>query len=456
MKRFCVVASAWAALCLLVAVCGCGRFHFHSEPKYDKVYVSARQMYLHDRVAAVSNRVAEVVNGQPLDVLEHGRRFIKVRTAKNEIGWIEEHAVIDEKLYDGFQQLASRHAQDPVVATATVRDDIYLHIRPGRETEHFYLLAGNVKVQLLARASVSKAGVAGSAPVTPAKTAPALAKPGSAPATPAKAPPVAAAKTSAVAKTTTVTAKPAATAAAPLAPPPVVLEDWWLVRDPQGHTGWLLSGRLDVDVPDEINIYAEGQRIVGAYVLTRVLDKDANTPDHMVPEYLTLLSPPKAGLPFDFDQVRVFTWSTKKHRYETGFRLHPIQGYLPAGVSTETVTLSEEAAKRKAKRQGAKPDSGGPGAANGNGQPPSDQPLVAPMTATFPAFSFQIAGGPNVSIDPETGVTRPVAPRTIRFLMDDTRVKRIGPDLGPIPITHSADEKNGKDDKGKAEKKKRR
>ena len=442
MKRRGVGALVCAALCLLASVCGCERFHFR-QPKQDKVYVSARQTVLHDRVAAVSNRVAEVVNGQPLDVLEHGRRFIKVRTAKNEVGWIEEHSVIDEKLYDGFQQLASHHAQDPVVATATVRDDIYLHIRPGRETEHFYLLAGNVKVQLLARASVAKGAVAGSMPVPQAKAAPAATKPGSAPATPA----------AATAKTASGSTKATATSA-PQMPPQVVLEDWWLVRDPQGRTGWLLSGRLDVDVPDEINIYAEGQRIVGAYVLTKVHDDEAGTPDHMVPEYLTLMSPPKAGLPFDFDQVRVFTWSTKKHRYETGFRLHPIEGYLPAGVSTETVTVSEEsAARRRAKdksKQG-KPESGAPAAASASNQVPS-----ASIKETYPAFSFQIASGPNVSIDPETGITRPVAPRTIRYLLNDTQVKRIGPDLGPIPIMHLPDEKNGKDEKGKAEKKKRR
>ena len=351
------------------------------------VYVSARQMYLHDRVAAVSNRVAEVVNGQPLEVLEHGRRFLRVKTQKNEIGWIEQHAVIDAREYQAFEELAAQHKQDPVVVGATVRDDIYLHITPGRETGHFYLLPANAKVQLLARSSIPKVAPGSGF----SKSALAAEKRESATA----------------ARTIALSTRPATEPAKPEAPPPV-MEDWWLVRDLRGRTGWLLGSRVDVDVPDTVAVYSEGQRMVGAYEIAKVTDPEATTPDHTVPEYVTVLGPQKAGLPFDFDQVRVFTWSLRHHRYETAFRLHPIEGFFPVKISSQPV-----------------------------------------KDGTAPAFSFEISNGQDISVDPATGISRPASPRTLSYEMIDTQVKRIGPDMGPIPILHSLDEKHEKGEKKK-------
>jgi hypothetical protein len=385
-RRFSTWISALVILCFLVLSSGCNRFH---KERHETVYVWTQQVYLRDRVAAVSNRVAEVVNGQPLEVLETGRRFLKVKTQKNEIGWIPDRAVIDSKTYDAFVQLASQHRQDPVIATASLRDDIYLHLSPGRDTDRFYLLAGNVKVQLLVRASVPKAPAPGfSVPVRPPLAAPSATVTSPAPAS-AKQPPAH--------QPTPAQAKPIpSTPEAPL----VVMEDWWLVRDGQGRTGWLLASRMDVDAPDEIAQYAEGQRIVGAYVIAKVTDSEASTPNHEVPEYVTALSPPKSGLPFDFDQIRVFTWSLKHHRYETAFRLRPVQGYLPVSITSEPAPGGSE-----------------------------------------PVFTFQISETQNLAVNPDSGIARPVAPRTISYALRETLVRRVGADLGPISSTHSAGEK---------------
>ena len=44
---------------------------------------------------------------------------------------------------------------------------------------------------------------------------------------------------------------------------------------------------------------------------------------------------PHDGLPFDFDQVRVFTWNLRRHRYETAYRERKLAGLFPVTVTRE-------------------------------------------------------------------------------------------------------------------------
>jgi hypothetical protein len=64
--------------------------------------------------------------------------------------------------------------------------------------------------------------------------------------------------------------------------------------------------------------------------LNQVTDEDKK-----VAQYLVLMSEPKDGLPYDYDQVRVFTWNVKRHRYETAYRERNLSGVLPVTVSQE-------------------------------------------------------------------------------------------------------------------------
>ena len=367
----------WLALpiFLLTMLSGCSRLKKPAKP--EMVYVVTQQVYLRDRVAPVANRVALVRNGEPLEVVERERRFFKVKNSKNEIGWIEDHLVIEEPVYDQFVALGQQHEHDPVVATGVLRDALYLHLKPGRTTERFYLLPENDKLQLLVRASIPKSNSQQSPIASPKPAANVASSSGK-----------------------TAPAKGSASPA-PEPPPPAPMEDWWLARDSEGHAGWLLARQLDVDIPDAIGGYSEGQKMVGAYILDKVDDPESSLPDHQVPQYLAVLNAYKDGLPYDFDQIRVFTWNVKKHRYETAYRQRNIEGYLPVEVSD--------------------------GQAGGGqaGQAQANQPSPG-----FAIFAIKVASTDAVTTDPLTGAVHPVETQTLRFELDGNIVKKILPSSG--------------------------
>ncbi len=87
---------------------------------------------------------------------------------------------------------------------------------------------------------------------------------------------------------------------------------------------------LDVDAPLDVAQYAEGQRIVATFPLDEVKDRDKK-----VPEYLMLLTEPKDGMSYDFNQIRVFSWNVKRHRYEMAYRERGLIGELPVTVSRQ-------------------------------------------------------------------------------------------------------------------------
>lgn len=279
-----------AILLMLVALLGgCSRRHRVLE----HAYVSAPQAILRDQVAAVYNRVGTVKNGERVDVLEHEKRFARVRTSTGTEGWIEQRFLVDQKTYDGLQKLTADNKDDLVQAPGVLRNDTNLHITPGRETEHLYQLTSGAKVSILKRATAEK--LIGGMQVKPAAIS---------------------------------TGGKESKAAGP------VLEDWYLVRDGEGRVGWVLARMVDVDVPLDIAQYAEGQRFVAFFVLDQVPDTQ-NGVQKSVPQYLCVLTDPHDGLPYDFDQIRVFTWNAKRHRYETAYREHGLNGVLPVTMTTE-------------------------------------------------------------------------------------------------------------------------
>lgn len=258
---------------------GCGR---HRQRVLEVDYVSAPQVTLRDQLAQVYNKVGTVKNGERVEVLDRERRFCRVRTASGAEGWVEQRYLVNQQVYDAFEKLAQNAKESPVEATAVTRNDTNLHAEPGRDTDHLYQLAQGAKVSVFQRAAVEKS--------LPGEIRPAA---------------------------NNKEVKPA-------------MEDWWLARDQDGHVGWVLGRMIDVDVPLDVAQYAEGQRIVACFVLNQVKDGD-----RQVSQYLMLLTESKDGMPFDYNQARVFTWNVRRHRYETAYRERSLNGVLPVSVGRE-------------------------------------------------------------------------------------------------------------------------
>ncbi len=273
-------------------------------------YVSAVQATLRDQVATINNKVGTVKNGDRVDVLEHEKKFSRVRTADGVEGWIEQRYLVDQQVYDAIQKLTLDNLKDPVQASGTLRNETNLHLTPGRETEHLYQLSAGAKVSVLKRATADKQAAPAAKPAKTSSPQPSGAQTADAPTPSAQTP-----------------------GAKPLPPP--VLEDWWLVRDAENRVGWVLARMVDLDVPLEVAQYAEGQRFVAFFVLDQVRDEAKEGADKNVAQYLCAITEPHDGLPYDFDQIRVFTWNVRKHRYETAYREHGLNGVLPITLTSE-------------------------------------------------------------------------------------------------------------------------
>jgi len=292
----CILTCSLLLLLLLLSACNRGRGRV-----LEVAYVSGVQAILRDHVAAVYEKAGVVKNGERVEVLDHDRRFVKVRTATGITGWVEQRYLVGQDVFDRIQKLTADNRNDPVQAQGATRNDTNLHVEPGRDTEHLYQISAGEKLALLKRGTAEKPG----AVMPPSRTASRPDTPGRNANEQDKKQPV------------------------PAAPVPVI-EDWWLVRDSNQRVGWVLARMIDLDVPLDVAQYAEGQRIVAFFVLNQVQDGDKK-----VPQYLTVLTEPRDGLPFDFNQIRVFTWNVKRHRYETAYR-ERMEGVLPVTVAQES------------------------------------------------------------------------------------------------------------------------
>ncbi len=285
-----VVALAWAL-----------------RPKHESVgeaYISERSITLWSSVAQVREAVDTLHYGDRVDVMARRNDSVKVRTASGEVGWIDGRQLLEPALWERSTKLLQQAQAIPVQAHGRTKVQTNLRVQPGRTEPRLYQFGRGVPVEVVGR------GVADWAPVTDEK-------------------------------------EPASDSSGKK-------EDWYLVRAvatrPPGESaartaetntttqpgdqsipiaGWVVARFVELDLPDPVRegIASANVRAVAWFELSRVADASGEKV-----QYLVAGARGPDGQPCDFTTLRVYTWDTKKSRYETAFIENNLCGQMPIRI----------------------------------------------------------------------------------------------------------------------------
>ncbi len=304
------------------------------EPALAEAYVGPSTLQVREELTAHSELAATVKHGERLDLIGRRRRFYKVRTAGGAEGWVDGRQLLTKEDMEELKTLAAKVAQAPSQGRATVYEPLNVHNVPNRQSPSFFQIKPDSWCDVIANQRTPRI------PFVPADFIQAdpvgqILKKAKKKKEPPKVPPPPPGKAPGVpGNWLDLSGNPlglipekqeADDSKEAKAGPP--MDEWTLVRAKDGRAGWVLSRMLQMSIPDEVAQYAERARIVAYFAMGSVRDKDV---EQKIWLWATLA---RGGFDHQFDSLRIFTWSTRRHRYETSFIERNMQGWLPIQLS---------------------------------------------------------------------------------------------------------------------------
>jgi len=268
---------AVAGLASILLMGGCGS-RSRSERAIGEAYVAPATINLRRELSSGNHEVvATAKRGERLQVLARRRVFVKVRTSAGLEGWTDGRLLFTPEQMADLRWLAEQAARLPCQGIATTYTRLNLHTQPSRQAPSFYQMREGEHVEVVAHR------------LTPRNLSQALKE-----------------------SLQMGIQGPA--------------DDWSLVRTKDGKAGWALFRMLTMNVPDEVAQYAEGHLITSYFSLGEVKDTDKVKPVWL---WTTIAG---GQQPYEFDSIRVFVWSLRRHRYETSYIERNLEGYYPVVV----------------------------------------------------------------------------------------------------------------------------
>ncbi|HEY2018693.1 MAG TPA: hypothetical protein VGH38_34550 [Bryobacteraceae bacterium] len=311
------------ALVLATAACHQGP---PRAPVIGEAYVGPASLKIRRDIPLQSAAVATVKHGDKLDILQRRRRFLRVRTPSGAEGWTDERQLLatDDMAY--LKDLAQRAAKMPAQGQGTTYSELNVHTQPSRGSPSFLQVKEKEKVDVLVHIVTPRTEAPRKRLLPPApKKAKAPARKTAArepkyPPPPMPAPPPLPKDWLDLSRTD-LPEESAPEEEVDEKPTPT--DEWSLIRTASGQSGWVLTRRLVMAIPDDVAQYAEGRRIVSYFSLGKIQDDDQKKDIWL---WTTITDGPH---PYDFESFRVFIWSLRRHRYETAHIERNLKGYAP-------------------------------------------------------------------------------------------------------------------------------
>ena len=338
----CAPGSIPLLLVSLAALCLLGSCRSPHSDSIGEGYVAPQTLNLRRDLTSKNTTSATLKHGDPVDIIDLRRRFVKVRTAAGDEGWVDATQLLSRDQMNRIRQDADKARKLPSEGSASVYETLNVHIEPSRQSPAFAKIQEGQYVSVLEHRLSPR--------VTPPSPPPALIheRPQSesrkqrrekqrAKGPPAPAPPKApdnwedlsterieGSESPADAKAR----REGEAAARKLeeSKKPVALEDWTLIRTKDAQIGWVLTRNLTMAIPDEVAQYAGGARITSYFDLGEVKDEEKGL------KHNWLWTTASEQIEYDFDAWRVFLWNRRRHRYETSYRQRRVEGYYPVRV----------------------------------------------------------------------------------------------------------------------------
>jgi SH3-like domain-containing protein len=313
-------------LALLLAGCHTGP---PRAPAIGQAYVGPAVLNLRSDIPLESKVAGTVKHGDRLEILQRRRKFLRVRAPSGVEGWTDERQLLAAADMDALKDLSTRAAKLPSQGVASTYGDLRVHTTPSVQAPSFLVIKNGEKFDVLAHLVVPRIDLPRTALLPPVpKKAKVLPKKkeakGKYPLPPMPKPPPPPADWLDLSKTDLAKEEPEPEPEP--GPKAVPSDNWSLVRVAGGQSGWVLTRRLSMAIPDEVAQYAEGHRIVSYFAVGSIMDDGEKKNTWL---WTTISG---GGQPYDFDSFRVFVWSLRKHRYETAYVQRNLEGYEPVLV----------------------------------------------------------------------------------------------------------------------------